>query len=104
MLLVFKGFTADQYAYYSAAMQVLMSLFMLLVMPCIKVHESMYCVIALAPTAIAYFILPWITNLWAFFGVNLLRIAAFGAWASARSLFTFCVSKKEIGKIYASVG
>ena len=68
MLLVFKGFTADQYAYYSAAMQVLMSLFMLLVMPCIKVHESMYCVIALAPTAIAYFILPWITNLWAFFG------------------------------------
>ena len=33
-----------------------------------------------------------------------MRIAAFGAWASARSLFTFCVSKKEIGKIYASVG
>ena len=68
MLLVFKGFTADQYAYYTAAMQVLMSLFMLLLMPNIKVHESMFCVLALAPTALAYFILPWITNLWAFFG------------------------------------
>lgn len=37
-------------------------------------------------------------------GVNVLTIAYFGSWASARTLFTFCVSKMEIGKIYASVG
>ena len=122
MLLVFKDFTAEHYAYYSATFQALMSIFMLFLMPLIKIHESLYCVISLSFTAIAYFILPWITNLWAYFGkvakkfqeskekevsfpgVNLLTIAVFGSWASARSLFTFCVSQKEIGKIYASVG
>ena len=30
--------------------------------------------------------------------------AYMGAWASARTLFTFCVNENEIGKIYASVG
>merc|ERR1712062_316542 len=43
-------------------------------------------------------------NLWVYFGVNILTVAYYGGWASARTLFTFCVSKKEIGKIYASVG
>ena len=35
--------------------------------------------------------------------VNVLTIAYFGSWTSARTLFTFCVSKIEIGKIYASI-
>ena len=30
--------------------------------------------------------------------------AYMGTWASARTLFTFCVNENEIGKIYASVG
>ena len=30
--------------------------------------------------------------------------AYMSAWASARTLFTFCVNENEIGKIYASVG
>ena len=104
MLLVFKDFTADQYSYYYAVMQTLMSLFLLFVMPRIKVHESLYCVISLSLMGIAYFILPWITNLWTYFAVNILTVAYYGGWASARTLFTFCVSRKEIGKIYASVG
>ena len=81
-----------------------MSLFLLFVMPRIKVHESLYCVISLSLMGIAYFILPWITNLWTYFAVNILTVAYYGGWASARTLFTFCVSRKEIGKIYASVG
>ena len=28
----------------------------------------------------------------------------YGAWASARTLITFCVNSNEVGKIYASVG
>ena len=36
--------------------------------------------------------------------VHFLMVGYYGAWASARTLFTFCVHADEIGKIYAAVG
>ena len=69
MLLVFKNFTSEQFSYYNASQQILMSLFMLFIMPKLKIHESLYCVFSLSAMAIAYFILPWISNLWAYIGI-----------------------------------
>ena len=71
MILVFDGFTAEQYSYYSASQQILMSIFMLFIMPRIKIHESLYCVYSLSLLAIAYSILAWLKDLWAFIGTLL---------------------------------
>ena len=71
MLLVFKNFTSEQFSYYNASQQILMSLFMLFIMPKLKLHESLYCVLSLSAMAIAYFILPWISNLWAYIGTSI---------------------------------
>ena len=39
-----------------------------------------------------------------YYGVQSLSLMQYGAWASARTLITFCVNSNEVGKIYASVG
>ena len=36
------------------------------------------------------------------FTAQILMLAYYGTWASARTMFTFCVHENEIGKIYAS--
>ena len=48
--------------------------------------------------------LPWLKEVWMYFTAQILMLAYYGTWASARTLFTYCVHENEIGKIYASVG
>ena len=54
--------------------------------------------------ALAFFIIPFMKSLKHYYGVQSLSLMQYGAWASARTLITFCVNSNEVGKIYASVG
>ena len=101
----FESFTGSEYSYYVALKQSLLGLFGLVVLPLLPVHESLYCVFALGLQSIAYFVLPWMSEKWMFYGAQSFMIAYYGSWASSRTLFTFCVNKEdEIGKIFACVG
>ena len=99
-----KGFDESHYSYYLAVKQALMGLFIIFIMPRLKIHASLFCVISLSLQTCSYMILPWTNHAWMYFGAQILMLAYYGAWASARTLFTFCVNEDEIGKIYASVG
>ena len=104
MLKKYPSFTETDYSYYSAVKLSVQSIFLLFFLPLIKVHESAYCIMALSFQAIAFFSLPFMPSLWSYFVSNLLTFAYYGCWATARTLFTFCVPKQDIGKLYALVG
>ena len=103
MLMVFENFTATEYSYYVSAIQALMSTFAILIMPTMKVHESIFCVIAWGLTSLVYFVLPWITNIWMYFGMMTITVMTLGCWAASRTLLSFCVHPNDIGKIYGTV-
>ena len=98
------GYDESHYSYYLAAKQTLMGLFIIFIMPRLKIHPSLFCIISLSLQACSYMILPWINHVWMYFGAQILMLAYYGSWANARTLFTLCVNEDEIGKIYASVG
>ena len=104
MTKVLHGFDENNYAYYYAAKQSLQGLFIIFVMPKLKIHPSLFCIISLSLQSLSYFMLPWLKEVWMYFTAQILMLAYYGTWASARTLFTYCVHKNEIGKIYASVG
>jgi hypothetical protein len=104
VLKVYEDATETNYAYYYAIKSILMSFVMLLILPRLNIHASLYIILALSTQAMAYFILPWAATLWQYYLVQILALFYYGAWSSARTLFTFCVQDDEIGKIYASVG
>jgi hypothetical protein len=104
MLKVYENATETNYAYYTAVKSLSTSFIMLVILPRLHIHESLYIILGLSSQAVAYFILPWAATLWQFYLVQCLAIVYYGAWASARTLFTYCVDDDEIGKIYASVG
>ena len=103
MLMVFENFTPTEYSYYVSAIQALMSIFAILVMPFLKVHESIFCLIAWGLTSLVYVALPWITNLWAYFAMMSITVITLGCWAASRTLLSFCVHPNDIGKIYGTV-
>ena len=89
------GFTGGDFAYFGAAKNTLVTLFILFILPWIKFHPSSYCVFALTLQSIMFFILPHLTQLWTYFVANILMLPYLSAWASARTLFTFCVDEND---------
>ena len=104
LLKIFTNFTEDHYSYFLAVRSTIWSIFMLAIFPKLSVHPSLYCVLALSFQVLIFFVSPWPTNLWLYFGIQLLDFCYYATWANARTLFTFCVEQKDIGKIYAFVG
>ncbi len=104
MLKVFDGYNKAEYAYYSAGTQIVHALWMLFVMPMIKVHESLYNVVALLGTVLSCILVPWMSAPWQYYLAHIFTIGCYGVWASARTIFTYCVDVNDIGKIYAAIG
>ena len=98
-------FTKDHYSYFNAVRNVCRSIFLALILPklSVAIHPSLYCVLAFGFSAALYFALPWPTNMWIYFGIHLLNSPHSGVWPTIRTLFTFCVEIKDIGKIYAAM-
>ena len=59
-------------------------MFILVFMPYVKVHESMYCIIVISLEGIAFFILPFMKLLLEYYGVTAFALMQYGAWATAR--------------------
>ena len=104
LLKVFEGYTETEYAHFSAVQAIIMALNMLFIMPLLKIHESLYVILALFGQAVAFFLQPFAKVNWHYYLAAIPSLGQYGIWASARTLFTFCVDASEVGKIYAAVG
>ena len=104
MLKVFDGYSESEYAYYMGASNIALSMFMLIVLPLIKVHPTAYVLMALPGQAMTFYLAPWMKTSWQYYLIQIFSIASYGVWSSARTIFTFCVDEHDIGKIYAAVG
>ena len=104
MLRTFDGFTGADYAYFTSIRSSVLTVFILFIVPRIKCHPSLYCLISIFLQGLTFLILPWLSNIWLYYGTYILNIGYFAVWAYARTLFSLCVSSDDIGKIYAAVG
>ena len=104
MILRLTGFTSSHFSYFDAVRNITRSVFMLFVLPRLSIAPSLYCVFSLGIQTFIFVILPWPTNMWMYFTLQLLDFCYYASWSNARTLFTFCVDENNIGKIYALVG
>ncbi len=104
MLKVFEGYTETEYANFSAIGAIVMALNMFFIIPLLKFHESLYVMLALLGQAVSFFAQPWTLVPWQYYVAQIASVGQYGIWASARTIFTYCVDPNEIGKIYAAVG
>lgn len=107
MLIQFDGFTAADYAYFSVAMSLGNTLFLMVFMPIVsgkyRMNDALILVVICIAETLSYVLMPFITNLGLFYGAKLIGTIGYCKYSVGRSILSKLFYEDETGKLFAAL-